>query len=151
VDPPGRAGLKQCREPPALAAAGSPLTIEARVDLVLWRDPRFTLRRPDAVVYQGTGEAGSRPAPEDAILVIEVASPTTAREDLVDKKAQYATAGIPLYLVVVLDEKYDIGEIREFHLDAAAGGYRLRAVHGSVLELEQPVRLTLPLADLVSG
>jgi hypothetical protein len=39
----------------------------------------------------------------------------------VDKRAQYATAGIPLYLVVVLDEKYDIWEIREFHLDAAAG------------------------------
>jgi Uma2 family endonuclease len=80
-----------------------------------------------------------------------VTSPTTAREDLADKRAQYATAGIPLYLVVVLDEKYDIWEIREFHLDAAAAAYRLHAVHRSVLELEQPVRLTLPIADLVSA
>jgi hypothetical protein len=72
-----------------------------------------------------------------------VASPTTAREDLVDKRAPYATAGILLSLVVVLNEKYDIWEIPEFHLDAAAAAYRLPAVHRSVLELEQPVRLTL--------
>ena len=45
-----------------------------------------------------------------------------------DKKAQYATAGIPLYLVVVLDDTYDIGEIREFHLDAAS--QRLPAARG---------------------
>jgi hypothetical protein len=45
----------------------------------------------------------------------------------------------------------DIWEIREFHLDAAAAGYRLYAVHASVLELEQPIRLTVPIADLVSG
>ena len=64
---------------------------------------------------------------------------------------EYATAGIPLYLVVVLDEKYDIWEIREFHLDAAAAAYRLHAVHRSVLELEQPVRLSLPITDLVSA
>ncbi len=82
--------------------------------------------------------------------MVEVASPTTAREDLVDKKAQYATAGIPLYLVVILDDKSEIWEIREFHLDAAAAGYRLHAVHRSVLDLEQPVRLTLPIAELVS-
>lgn len=82
---------------------------------------------------------------------VEVTSPTTAREDLVDKNAQYATAGIPLYLVVVLDEKDDIGEFREFHLDAAAATYRLHAVHRSVLELEEPVKLTLPVSDLVSG
>jgi hypothetical protein len=64
---------------------------------------------------------------------------------------EYATAGIPLYLVVVLDEKYDIREIREFHLDAAAAAYRLHAIPRSVLELEQPVRLTLPIADLESA
>jgi hypothetical protein len=78
-------------------------------------------------------------------------SPATPTEDLVDKKAQYATAGIPLYLVVVLDEKYDIGEIREFHLDAAAAGYRLHAVHTSTLELEQPIRLSHPIAELQAG
>jgi Uma2 family endonuclease len=131
--------------------AGPRLTVETDVDVVLWRVPRFTFRRPDVVVYRCIDDPGQKPAAEDTVLVIEVTSPTTAREDLVDKKAQYATAGIPLYLVVLLDEKYDIWEIREFHLDAAAAAYRLHAVHGTVLELEQPVRLTLPISDLVGG
>jgi Uma2 family endonuclease len=84
-------------------------------------------------------------------MVVEVSSPTTVREDLLDKKTQYAAAGIPVYLVVLLDEKYDIDEIREFHLDAATTTYRLHAVHRSVLDLEQPIRLTDPISDLVSG
>jgi len=73
-----------------------------------------------------------------------------AKEDLLDK-TQYAAAGIPVYLVVLLDEKYDIAEIREFHLDAATATYRLHAVHRSVLDLEQPVRLTLPISELVTA
>jgi Uma2 family endonuclease len=131
--------------------AGPCLTVETDVDVVLWRIPRFTFRRPDVAVYKCIDDPTRKPTAQDTVLVIEVTSPTTAREDLVDKKAQYATAGIPLYLVVVLDEKYDIWEIREFHLDAAAAEYRLYAVHGSVLELEQPIRLKLPISDLVSG
>jgi Uma2 family endonuclease len=139
----------------ALEAARSPagpcLTVETDVDVVLWRVPRFTFRHPDVAVYKCIEDPAGRPAADDTVLVIEVTSPTTASEDLVDKKAQYATAGIPLYLVVVLDEKHDIWEIREFHLDAAATGYRLYAVHTSVLELEQPIWLTLPISELVSG
>ena len=84
------------------------------------------------------------------MLVVEVTSPTTIKEDLVDKKAQYAAAGIPLYLVIVLDEAYEIVDIREFHLDAATSAYRLYAVHHSVLDLEQPVRLSAQISDLVS-
>jgi Uma2 family endonuclease len=131
--------------------AGPCLTVETDVDVVLWRVPRFTFRRPDVAVYRCIDDPLRKPAAEDTLMVIEVTSPTTSREDLVSKKAEYATAGIPLYLVVVLDDKYDIWEIREFHLDAAAAGYRLHAVHTSVLELEQPIRLTLPISDLVSA
>lgn len=139
----------------ALEGSRSPaspcLTVETDVDVVLWRVPRFTFRRPDVAVYKCIDDPTRKPTGGDTVLVIEVTSPTTAREDLVDKKAQYATAGIPLYLVVVLDEKLDIWEIREFHLDAVTAEYRLHTVHGSVLELEQPIRLTLPISDLVSG
>jgi Uma2 family endonuclease len=138
----------------ALEASRSPadpcLTVETDVDVVLWRIPRFTFRRPDVAVYKCIDDPTRKPTALDTVLVIEVTSPTTAREDLVDKKAQYATAGIPLYLVVVLDEKYDIWEIREFHLDAATATYRLHDVHRSVLDLEQPVRLRLPISDLVA-
>jgi Uma2 family endonuclease len=79
-----------------------------------------------------------------------VTSPTTIKEDLLDKKAQYAAAGIALYLVVVLDEAYDIVEIREFHLDAATAAYRLYDVHRSVLDLEEPVHLRLPITSLLT-
>lgn len=134
----------------ARSPAGPCLRVETDVDVVLWRVPRFTFRRPDVVIYNCLDDLTRRPTAQDTVLVVEVTSPTTAREDLVDKKAQYATAGIPLYLVVVLDDKYDIWEIREFHLDAASDNYRLHAIHRSVLDLEQPVRLTLPISDLVA-
>jgi Uma2 family endonuclease len=123
--------------------------VETDVDVVLWRVPRFTFRRPDVAVYRCIDDPAERPTALETVLVAEVASPTTAREDLIDKMAKYAAAGIAVYLVVVLDDKYDVWEIREFHLDAAAGTYRLHAVHASVLDLEQPVRLRLPISDLV--
>ena len=139
----------------ALEPARSPsdpcLTVETEVDVVLWRIPRFTFRRPDVIVYKCIDDAGRKPTAQETVMVVEVASPSSVKEDLLDKRTQYAAAGIPLYLVVILDENYDIAEIREFHLDAAASTYRLRTVHRSILELEQPVRLTLPISDLVTG
>jgi Uma2 family endonuclease len=138
----------------ALEFARSPadpcLRVETDVDVILWRVPRYTFRRPDIAVYKCIDDPARKPTAQETVLVVEVASPTTAREDLVDKKAQYATAGIPLYLVVILDDKYDIWEIREFHLDAVTQTYRLHTAHRTILDLEQPVRLTLPIADLVA-
>jgi Uma2 family endonuclease len=127
------------------------LTIETRVDVVLWRGPRFTFRRPDVAVYECLSDPASKPTGEVTILVVEVASPSTAKEVLLDKRTEYAAAGIALYLVVLVDDEHDIAEIREFHLDAALSAYRLHAVHRSVLELEQPVRLTLPISDLLTA
>jgi Uma2 family endonuclease len=135
----------------ARSAADPCLTVETDVDVVLWRIPRFTFRRPDVVVYECIDDPARKPSAQETVMVVEVSSPTTVREDLLDKKTQYAAAGIPVYLVVLLDEKYDIDEIREFHLDAATTTYRLHAVHRSVLDLEQPIRLTHPISDLVSG
>jgi Uma2 family endonuclease len=127
------------------------LTIETRVDVVLWRGPRFTFRRPDVAVYECLGDPASKPTGDVTILVVEVASPSTAKEVLLDKRTEYAAAGIALYLVVLVDDEHDIAEIREFHLDAALSAYRLHAVHRSVLELEQPVRLTLPISNLLTA
>jgi Uma2 family endonuclease len=135
----------------ARSPAGPCLTVETDVDVVLWRVPRFTFRRPDVVVYKCLDDPAGKPTASEAVLVVEVTSPTTAQEDLVDKRAQYAAAGIPHYLVVVLDDKHDIADIREFHLDAATAAYRLHTVHWSVLDLEQPVRLALPIAELVAA
>jgi Uma2 family endonuclease len=139
----------------ALEAARSPadpcMRVETDVDIVLWRVPRFTFRRPDVIVFRCLDDPARKPTAQETLLVVEVTSPNTIKEDLVDKKAQYAAAGIPLYLVIVLDESYAIVDIREFHLDAATSTYRLHAVHHSVLDLEQPVRLSVPISELVSG
>jgi Uma2 family endonuclease len=135
----------------ARAPGGPCLTVDSELDLILWRIPHFTFRRPDVVVYKCIDDPARKPTAQETVLVVEVTSPSTAREDLFDKKTQYAEAGIPVYLVVVLDEKHEITEIREFHLDAATTSYRLHAVHVSVLDLEQPVRLVLPIADLISA
>lgn len=135
----------------ARSPAGPCLRVETDVDVVLWRIPRFTFRRPDVIVYECLEDLTRKPTAHENVLVVEVASPTTVKEDLLDKKAQYAAAGIGIYLVVLLDEKYGIAEIREFHLDAATAAYRLRAVHRSALDLEQPVRLTLPISELATA
>jgi Uma2 family endonuclease len=127
------------------------MRVETDVDIVLWRVPRFTFRRPDVIVFRCLDDPARKPTAQETLLVVVVTSPNTIKEDLVGKKAEYATAGIPHYLVVVLDESYDIVDIREFHLDAATSTYRLHAVHHSVLDLEQPVRLSVPISDLVSG
>jgi Uma2 family endonuclease len=138
----------------ALESARSPvgacLTVETDVDVILWRVPRFTFRRPDVIVYECLYDVTRKPVAQETVLVVEVTSPTTAQEDLIDKKAQYAAAGIPLYLVVILDDRHDIVEIREFHLDGPTATYRLDSIHRSVLDLEEPVRLKLPIADLLT-
>jgi hypothetical protein len=81
--------------------------VETDVDVVLWRVPKFTFRRPDVVVYRCLDERGAKPEAADALIVVEVSSPSTAKEDLLDCKSQYARAGISLYLVVVMDTKYE--------------------------------------------
>lgn len=136
----------------AIEAARSPLdpcmVVDTDVDVVLWRVPKFTFRRPDVVVYECLEVRGQKPTASRTLMVVEVTSPGTRQEDLLDKKAQYPAAGIPLYLVVVLDEKYEISGIREFHLDAATREYRLHREHRGMLELQHPVVLTLRIGEL---
>ncbi|MFG2005392.1 Uma2 family endonuclease [Spirillospora sp. NPDC048911] len=126
------------------------IEIDTDVDVVLWRVPKYTFRRPDVTVYRCQPDLTSRLEASDVMMVVEVASPTTVRADLIDKKAQYAAAGIPLYLVIELDDKSEIEQVREFHLDAAAREYRLTTLHGGAeIELEYPFPVTMPVEDLM--
>jgi Uma2 family endonuclease len=117
-------------------------------DVVLWHLPKFTFRRPDVVVYRCKEDRNAKPEGADVVLVVEVSSPSTEREDLVDKMAQYAAAGIPGYLVVRMSADGDISDAREFHLDAATSQYRLEAVleHGVVLAY--PFKVAVPFEEL---
>ncbi|MFC5823741.1 Uma2 family endonuclease [Nonomuraea insulae] len=134
----------------ARSMSGPCLSVETDIDVVLWRVPKFTFRRPDVVVYRCLDDPGQKPDASQTLAVVEVSSPGTVREDLTDKRTQYAAAGIPLYLLVLLDEKYEIIEMKEFHLDAVACEYRLHRVHQADLELELPIRVTIPFLVLTA-
>jgi Uma2 family endonuclease len=132
----------------AFSPSGPCLRADTDIDVILWRVPSFTFRRPDVAVYECLEVPGIKPPASRTRLVAEITSPSTRQEDLVDKLAQYANAGIPVYLVVILDEKFRIVSIREFHLDAAAGCYRMHREHQRTLDLDHPVKLSVPVAEL---
>lgn len=123
--------------------------VQMETDVVLWHLPKFTFRRPDVVVYRCKENRNAKPEAADVVLMVEVSSPSTEREDLVDKMAQYAAAGIPGYLVLRMSADGDITDAREFHLDAATRQYRLEAVleHGVVLAY--PFKVAVPFEELV--
>ncbi|WP_063004790.1 Uma2 family endonuclease [Nocardia salmonicida] len=122
---------------------------ETDIDVVLWRVPKFTFRRPDVTVYRCLDQPGDKPEAGDALIVVEVSSPSTAAEDLLDKKAQYARVGIPLYLVVMLDTKFEIAEVLEFRLDAHAREYRLHQIHrDGLVRLEHVIVGDIAFAEL---
>ncbi|MBO0805414.1 MAG: Uma2 family endonuclease [Nocardiopsaceae bacterium] len=122
--------------------------VEMETDVVLWRVPKYTFRRPDVVVYRCKEDRNAKPEASDVVLVIEVSSPSTEREDLVDKMAQYATAGIPAYLVIRMSEEGGIIDAREFHLDAATRQYRPEAVLEYGVTLTYPFKVAVPFEEL---
>ncbi|MEV0615284.1 Uma2 family endonuclease [Nonomuraea sp. NPDC050404] len=134
----------------ARPAGGPCLSVGTDIDVVLWRVPKFTFRRPDVVVYKCPDDPGRKPDASQTLAVVEVSPPGTVREDLTDKRTQYAAAAIPLCLLLLLDEKYEIIEVKEFHLDAVASEYRLHRIHQSDLELELPIRLSIPFLVLTA-
>ncbi|WP_165634882.1 Uma2 family endonuclease [Thermostaphylospora chromogena] len=135
----------------ARPAPGPKLSIGTGVDVVLWWTPSFTFRRPDVVIYERLDDPGQKPDASQTLAIAEVSSPATFREDLTDKRAQYAAAGIPLYILVLLDEKYEVDEVMEFHLDDMEPEYRLHRIHGSELDLELPIRVTIPFPALTAA
>lgn len=122
--------------------------VEMETDVVLWRVPKYTFRRPDAVVYRCKEDRNAKPEASDVVLVIEVSSPSTEREDHVDKMAQYAAAGIPAYLIVRMSEDGKIIDAREFHLDAATRQYRLETVLEQGVVLTYPFKVAVPFEEL---
>jgi len=82
-------------------------------------------------------------------LVIEVTSETTFETDTAAKRAQYASAGIPGYLIVHFDKDWaGISQIEEYRLDWSGRRYVATAVHHRALILDEPLRLTVTFDDL---
>src|SRR5258708_6010173 len=86
----------------ALKAGRKPspcLMVETDIDVRI-TDVPLNFRRPDITVYRCIAD-DARLYSSETIMVVEIVSPESSlKTDTVDKKAVYADAGIPVYLIV---------------------------------------------------
>ncbi|MEO3787753.1 Uma2 family endonuclease [Actinocorallia sp. B10E7] len=125
------------------------LMVETDVDVRI-SDVPLNLRRPDVIVYRCLPD-DRRLYAGDTVLVVEIVSPDSSfRTDTVDKKAAYAAAGIPVYLIVFLSESQDgIERIEEYRL--SEGRYHLVCLHTRRLSLDSPVPVEVTFGALSEG
>jgi len=111
-------------------------------------DHRLNVRYPDLIIRDC--EPYDVGTVRDHIqLIAEVTSETTFETDTTAKRAQYAAAGIPGYLVVHFDKDWaSITEIEEYRLDWSGRRYVARAVHQRALILDHPFPVTTTFEEL---
>jgi len=124
------------------------LAVETEADLRL-RDVPLLIRRPDVVVYDASLPDDAVLRPEHCVLVVEVMSPGSVTTDRVDKPAEYAAAGIEYFWRVenVADAKRSLTVFR-YQFDPMTRAYALTSIDKDTLNVIDPVKLTLDLADL---
>ncbi|MBP2188390.1 Uma2 family endonuclease [Nocardia goodfellowii] len=111
-------------------------------------DRRLNIRYPD-IWIRDCEPYDLNSVRDHILLIVEVTSESTIDVDIADKRVQYATAGIPCYLIVRLDQKEErIEEIEEYRLDWSGRRYRAHDVHRRVLLLDEPVEATIPFEVL---
>ncbi|MGY5277183.1 Uma2 family endonuclease [Nocardia gipuzkoensis] len=125
------------------------LMVETDVDVRLSNVP-LSLRRPDVVVYRCLDD-DARLYADDTVLVVEIVSPDSSHHtDTVEKKAAYAAAGIPVYLIVFLTEPGDgIEQIEEYRL--SEGRYHLVCLHTRRLTVDVPIPVDVAFGELATG
>lgn len=125
------------------------LMVDTDVDVRI-SDVPLSLRRPDVIVYRCL-EDDEKLYAGDTVLVVEVVSPDSSfHTDTVEKKAAYAAAGIPVYLIVFTTEAGDgIELIEEYRL--SEGRYHLVCLHTRRLTLDSPISIDVTFGDLTSG
>jgi Uma2 family endonuclease len=120
---------------------------EMRYRKVNHRTRGFSFRRPDVILHRCVPR-GAKVTTDDVLLVVEVVSPGSEYMDTVDKRAEYAAEGIPLYLVVHLDDDLQVKIIQEYRLDWASEIYRCAHTHQDILELREPFPVKVSFRDL---
>ncbi|WP_433437935.1 Uma2 family endonuclease [Nonomuraea sp. CA-141351] len=119
------------------------LEANMRFDVILWELPRVQIRRPDAALFR-CAPSEQKPLPAHMVLLaVEVIS-GTGRVETIEKRAEYAAAGIPWYWIVELDDE-GVSNIEVLALDHGIGGYRLVSVlePGSETLGSGPIRIRL--------
>jgi Uma2 family endonuclease len=111
-------------------------------------DRRLNVRYPDIMV-RDCDPYDVNTVRDHVQLIVEVTSEATFQTDTTSKRAQYAAAGVPGYLVVHFDKDWArISEIEEYRLDWSARRYVAHTVHRRALILDDPFPLTVPFEDL---
>ena len=128
-----------------LLMAGCPPGHEVFVAPLDWQPDHRTSLEPDVMVVPRTA-IGPRNIPGTPLLVVEVASPATARIDRLLKFSRYAEGGISQYWIV----NPSVQSIEVF--DLIAGSYQLVAgARGKEpLRISQPLAVTLTPAGLIA-
>ncbi|MBB3044317.1 Uma2 family endonuclease [Nocardioides soli] len=106
-------------------------------------------RIPDTLVLREGLDAMTAPSigPGDALLVVEVVSPSSVTTDHITKRAQYARAGIPGYWIVETDP-----ELRLTAMTLPAGGDVYAELgswgEGERVAVDTPLEIAFELATL---
>ncbi|WP_431935094.1 Uma2 family endonuclease [Micromonospora sp. RP3T] len=104
--------------------------------------------RPDVVVIRRK-HAGRSPVPvEDALLAVEVVSPTSHFRDLYDKAKVYARAGVGSYWVV--DPQHERIALTEYTLGGAAREYEQLIHTEDLFVTERPWKVSVDLPALTA-
>ncbi len=111
-------------------------------------DHRLNARYPDVIV-RDCEPYDVNTARDHIHLIVEVTSETTFETDTTAKRAQYASAGIPGYLIVQFDKDWTrISQIEEYRLDWSRRRYIASTVHRRAIILDEPLQLTVTFDDL---
>ena len=116
---------------------------------VAWDIPGLDPHGPDIAVIFGVreqrnwrtfdvAEEGIRPS-----LIVEVTSPSTRRLDLVDKVDEYERAGVPLYVIVDINEQQGVTRRRLLGYQLTPAGYVSLSLNDRGWLWLDPVRLWL--------
>jgi hypothetical protein len=121
------------------------LDVDTDFDVVLWELPSATIRRPDVALF-GCAPPDERPLSAHRLkLVVEVVSPGSGKMDTVEKKAEYAAAGIPWYWLVWVANN-QVTSIEIHVLEHVTGQYRLHRVLDPVeggTTIDVPIRIKI--------
>lgn len=107
------------------------------------------LRIPDLVVARRADirkQSGTHVDASDALLVVEIVSPTEPETDRLVKRQEYAKADIPLYMLI---DAYDgTGTVTRFS-DPQGGEYagNLRTPFGRNVQVPEPLTLTIDTSE----
>jgi Uma2 family endonuclease len=125
--------------------------LETDVDVMLAEEPLDYLT-PDILVFDAQVPLTTRPIRGDSVLlVVEVVSKGSRREDRGSKPLAYAEAGIPHFWRVEGPASGALAvSVHTFELDRQAIGYTATGVHQTALAVARPGPIKIDLTTLTS-